>query len=461
MKYRIEKDTMGDVKVPHDALWGAQTQRALENFRISGIKFAFPFGRSFIEALGIIKFAAAASNQKLKLLDSRKAKAIKIASKEVLSGSHDSQFPLDVFQTGSGTSTNMNANEVIANLASKKARIKINANDHVNMSQSSNDVIPTAICISALLDTQRLLLPSLDSLIKVIDKKALSLKGEVKTGRTHLMDAMPIEFSQELSGWSSQLKAVEKSIISAAKEIAYLPQGGTAIGTGINAHKDFGKIFALEVCKLTKLNVKTSSNYFKSLSAQDSAAQLSSAVKNLSLVLTKISNDLRWMNSGPLTGIGEIELEALQPGSSIMPGKVNPVIPEAVAMACADVVGNDVTVSIASQSGNFQLNVMLPVIAYNLLKSISLLSNSMPLLANKAIKTFKVNKKNIEQSLGMNPILVTALNREIGYEKAAHIAKKAYKEQRSIIDVAHDETGLPIKKLKILLNPAKLTKGGL
>ena len=461
MKYRIEKDTMGEVQVPFDALWGAQTQRALENFKISGIKFAFPFGRSFIEALGVIKFAAAASNQKLKLLDSRKAKAIKIASKEVLSGNHDSQFPLDVFQTGSGTSTNMNTNEVIANLASKKARIKINANDDVNMSQSSNDVIPTAICISALLDTQRLLLPSLDSLIKVIDKKASSLRGQVKTGRTHLMDAMPIDFSQELSGWSSQLKVVEKSIISAAKEIAYLPQGGTAIGTGVNAHKDFGKIFASEVSKLTKLNVKTSTNYFKSLSAQDSAAQLSSCVKNLSLVLTKISNDLRWMNSGPLTGLGEIELEALQPGSSIMPGKVNPVIPEAVAMACADVIGNDVTVSIASQSGNFQLNVMLPVIAYNLLKSISLMSNSMPLLGNKAIKTFKVNKKNIEKSLNMNPILVTALNREIGYEKAAHIAKKAYKEQRSIIDVAHEETGLSIKKLKILLNPAKLTKGGL
>ena len=461
MKYRIEKDSMGEVQVPFDALWGAQTQRALENFKISGIKFAFPFGRSFIEALGIIKFAAAASNEKLKLLDSRKSKAIKIASKEVLSGSHDNQFPLDVFQTGSGTSTNMNANEVIANLASKKARIKINENDDVNMSQSSNDVIPTAICISALLDTQRLLLPSLDSLIKVIDKKASSLRGQVKTGRTHLMDAMPIDFSQELSGWSSQLKAVEKSIISAAKEIAYLPQGGTAIGTGVNAHKDFGKIFASEVTKLTKLNVKTSTNYFKSLSAQDSAAQLSSCVKNLSLVLTKISNDLRWMNSGPLTGLGEIELEALQPGSSIMPGKVNPVIPEAVAMACADVIGNDVTVSIASQSGNFQLNVMLPVIAYNLLKSISLMSNSMPLLANKAIKTFKVNKKNIEKSLSMNPILVTALNREIGYEKAAHIAKKAYKEQRSIIDVAHEETGLSIKKLKILLNPAKLTKGGL
>ena len=460
MKYRIEKDTMGEVRVPHDALWGAQTQRALENFTISGIKFTFPFGRSFIEALGIIKYCAAASNQKLKLLDARKSKAIKIASKEVLLGNHDNQFPLDVFQTGSGTSTNMNANEVIANLASKKARIKINPNDHVNMSQSSNDVIPTAICISALLDTHRLLLPSLDTLIKTIDKKALSLKGQVKTGRTHLMDAMPIDFSHELSGWSAQLKTAEKAIISAAREIAQLPQGGTAIGTGINAHKDFGKIFALEVQKLSKLNVKTSSNYFKSLSAQDSAAQLSSSVKNLSLVLTKISNDLRWMNSGPLTGLGEIELEALQPGSSIMPGKVNPVIPEAVAMACADVIGNDLTVSIASQSGNFQLNVMLPVIAYNLLKSINLMSNSMPLLATKAIKTFKVNKKNIAESLGMNPILVTALNREIGYEKAAQIAKKAYKEKRSIVNVAHEETGLPVAKLNALLNPAKLTKGG-
>ena len=461
MKYRIEKDTMGEVKVPHDALWGAQTQRALENFTISGIKFAFPFGRSFIEALGIIKYCAAASNQKLKLLDARKAKAIKIASKEVISGQHDDQFPLDVFQTGSGTSTNMNANEVIANLASKKARIKINPNDHVNMSQSSNDVIPTAICISALLDTHRLLLPSLDALIKTIDKKGLSLKGQVKTGRTHLMDAMPIDFSQELSGWSAQLKTAEKGIILAAKEIALLPQGGTAIGTGINAHKDFGKIFASEVQKLSKLNVKTSSNYFKSLSAQDSAAQLSSSVKNLSLVLTKISNDLRWMNSGPLTGLGEIELEALQPGSSIMPGKVNPVIPEAVAMACADVIGNDLTVSIASQSGNFQLNVMLPVIAYNLLKSISLMANSMPLLAVKAIKNFKVNKNNIAESLGMNPILVTALNREIGYEKAALISKKAYKEKRSIIDVAHEETEISINKLKRLLNPSKLTKGGI
>ena len=461
MKYRIEKDSMGEVKVPEGALWGAQTQRALENFNISGIRFAFPFGRSFIQALGIIKFSAATANQKLQLLDAKKASAIKLASKEVAAGQHDDHFPLDIFQTGSGTSTNMNANEVIATIASKKARIKINPNDHVNMSQSSNDVIPTAICISSMLDTERSLLPALEHLIKTIDKKGSSLKGKVKTGRTHLMDAMPIDFSQELSGWSAQLKAVKKSIQAAVKEMSYLPQGGTAIGTGINAHKDFGRIFAVEVKKLSKLNVKTSSNYFKSLSSQDAAAQLSSSVKNLSLVLTKISNDLRWMNSGPLTGLGEIELEALQPGSSIMPGKVNPVVPEAVAMACADVVGNDVTVSIASQSGNFQLNVMLPVIAYNLLKSITLMANVMPLLANKAIKTFKVNEANISESLGKNPILVTALNREIGYDKAAKIAKKAYKENRAIIDVAHEETGISISQLKALLDPAKLTKGGL
>src|SRR5210317_974325 len=461
MKYRTEKDSLGEVKVPAKALWGAQTQRALDNFTISGIKFAFPFGRSFIEALGMIKFSAAAANNKLKLLPANKTSAIKSASKDIISGLHDDSFPLDVFQTGSGTSTNMNANEVIANIASKKSRLKINANDDVNMSQSSNDVIPTAICVSALIDMNRLLLPNLDTLIKSIDLKMKQVKGNVKTGRTHLMDAMPIDFSQELSGWKAQLEANKKIIVLATNRMNELPQGGTAIGTGINTHKDFSKNFCYELNKLSKFKTKPSKNFYQGLSSVDNAVELSSAIKNLSIILMKISNDLRWMNSGPLTGLGEIELEALQPGSSIMPGKVNPVIPEAVAMACADVIGNDVTVSIASQSGNFQLNVMLPVIAYNLLKSISLMSNSMPLLGNKAIKTFKVNKKNIEKSLSMNPILVTALNREIGYEKAAQIAKKAYKEQRSIIDVAHEETGLSIKKLKILLNPAKLTKGGL
>ncbi len=461
MKYRIEKDSLGEVKVPQKALWGAQTQRALDNFTISGIKFAFPFGRSFIEALGVIKYSAAAANNKLKLLPANKTKAIKTAAKEVVSGLHDESFPLDVFQTGSGTSTNMNANEVIANLASKKSKLKVNANDDVNMSQSSNDVIPTAICISSLIDMQRLLLPNLDYLIETIDKKMKEVKGHVKTGRTHLMDAMPIDFSQELSGWKAQLELNKKTIIAATNRMSELPQGGTAIGTGINSHKDFAKTFCSELNKLTKFKTKPTKNFYQGLSSVDNAVELSSALKNLSIILMKISNDLRWMNSGPLTGLGEIELEALQPGSSIMPGKVNPVIPEAVAMACADVIGNDVTVTVAGQSGNFQLNVMLPVVAYNLLKSINLLGNAMPLLADKAIKSFKVNTKNINESLSKNPILVTALNRIVGYSKAAAIAKKAYKENKPIVDVAHDETGISKAELNKLLDPSKLTKGGI
>ena len=461
MKYRIEKDSLGEVKVPQKALWGAQTQRALDNFTISGIKFAFPFGRSFIEALGIIKFSAASANQKLKLLTAKKAAPIKAASKDVIKGLYDDSFPLDVFQTGSGTSTNMNANEVIANVASKASKVSINANDDVNMSQSSNDVIPTAICISALIDMHRLLLPNLDILIKSIDTKMLSLKGVTKTGRTHLMDAMPIDFSQELSGWKAQLESCKANLINSTNRMNELPQGGTAIGTGINCHKDFSKNFCIEVNKISKLKTKPAKNFFQGLSSVDNAVQLSSALKNLSIVLMKISNDLRWMNSGPLTGLGEIELEALQPGSSIMPGKVNPVIPAAVAMVCADVIGNDTSITVAGQSGNFQLNVMLPVVAYNLLKSINLLGNAMPLLANKAIKTFKVNSKNIDESLSKNPILVTALNRIIGYSKAAAIAKKAYKENKSVIEVAHEETGMSKAELKKLLNPSKLTKGGI
>ena len=461
MKYRIEKDSLGEVKVPQKALWGAQTQRALDNFTISGIKFAFPFGRSFIEALGIIKFSAASANQKLKLLTAKKAAPIKAASKDVIKGLYDDSFPLDVFQTGSGTSTNMNANEVIANVASKTSKVSINANDDVNMSQSSNDVIPTAICISALIDMHRLLLPNLDILIKSIDTKMLSLKGVTKTGRTHLMDAMPIDFSQELSGWKAQLESCKTNLINSTNRMDELPQGGTAIGTGINCHKDFSKNFCIEVNKISKLKTKPAKNFFQGLSSVDNAVELSSALKNLSIVLMKISNDLRWMNSGPLTGLGEIELEALQPGSSIMPGKVNPVIPEAVAMVCADVIGNDTSITVAGQSGNFQLNVMLPVVAYNLLKSINLLGNAMPLLANKAIKTFKVNSKNIDESLSKNPILVTALNRIIGYSKAAAIAKKAYKENKSVIEVAHEETGMSKAELKKLLNPSKLTKGGI
>ena len=455
---RIEKDSLGEVKVPKKALWGAQTQRAIENFPISGIKFKFPFGRSFIKALGLIKYSAAVANQDLGNLTIKKANALKAGAKMVISGEVDDHFPLDVFQTGSGTSTNMNANEVIANLASKKLGETVSPNDDVNMSQSSNDTIPTAICISALLDMEELLMPGLDTLTKEIDEKAKKLKGTIKTGRTHLMDAMPIDFAQELSGWSAQLKSCKSSILSANKRMMELPQGGTAIGTGVNSHKNFSKNFCEALDKVSGLKVKPASNFFQGLSSQDNAAELSSALKNLSLVLMKICNDLRWMNSGPLTGLSDIELEALQPGSSIMPGKVNPVIPEAVSMACADVIGNDLTISIAVQNGNFQLNVMLPVIAYNLLKSINLLGNCMPLLAKKCVKSFKVNKKSVQENLNKNPILVTALNPIIGYKKAAEIAKKAYQEQRAIIDVAEEMTTIERKELESLLDPKNLIK---
>ena len=456
--FRIEHDSLGEVKVPKKALWGAQTQRAIENFPISGIKFRFPFGRSFIKALGAIKHSAAVANQDLGILTIKKSNAIKSAAKMVMVGEVDDHFPLDVFQTGSGTSTNMNANEVIANIATKKLGADVHPNDDVNMSQSSNDTIPTAICLSTLYDMDEYLLPGLDLLISEIDKKAKSLQGTIKTGRTHLMDAMPIDFSQELSGWSAQLKSCKTSLANANQRMLQLPQGGTAIGTGVNSHRNFPKAFCQALEKTSGFKVKPATNFFQGLSSQDSSAELSSALKNLALVLMKICNDLRWMNSGPLTGLSDIELEALQPGSSIMPGKVNPVMPEAVSMACADVIGNDLTVSIAVQSGSFQLNVMLPVIAYNVLKSINLLGNSMPLLAKKCIKSFKVNKKNVSENLDRNPILVTALNPIIGYKKAAEIAKKAYKEKRSIVDVAEEMTAIERKELESLLDPKNLTK---
>jgi fumarate hydratase class II len=461
-QFRIEKDSMGEVKVPKKALWGAQTQRAVENFPISGITMNFPFTDSFITTLGVIKDAAAKANNKLGLLDAKKQKAISKAAKEVWQNKHGNQFPIDVFQTGSGTSTNMNANEVIANLASQYAGEAVDANDHVNMSQSSNDVIPTAINLSCHFDMTTKLMPTLAKLIETIDNKALSVKGTIKTGRTHLMDAMPIDLSQELSAWSSQLVTAQESLNLCIEKLLYLPQGGTAIGTGINAHPKFAKEFSKEVSKIrTSCKAKPSKNFFNSLSAQDVSVQLSGELKNLAVVLMKVSNDLRWMNSGPLAGLGEIELQALQPGSSIMPGKVNPVIPEAVAMVCADVIGNDVSVTVGAQSGNFQLNVMLPVIAYNVLKSVNMLSGAMKVLGPKAIKTFKINHDNIKTSLDKNPILVTALNPVIGYAKAAEIAKKAYKDKRPIIDVAFEETDLTKAQLKKLLDPKKLTLGGI
>ena len=461
--FRIEKDSLGEVYVPRNALYGAQTQRALENFPISGIKMDFPFTNSFVDALGLIKDAAAKSNKSLGLLSSRKANAISKAAKEVWQSKHNDEFPLDVFQTGSGTSSNMNANEVIANLATKFSGISIDPNDDVNMSQSSNDVIPTAIKVSAFLDISNKLYPALDKLISTIEVKANSIKGSVKTGRTHLMDAMPIDFSQELNAWSSQLKNSRDTLSFLEKRLLDLPQGGTAVGTGINAHPRFSKVFAKELSKLVgkSFKAKPSDDFFQELSAQDTAVQVSGELKNLAVILMKISNDLRWMNSGPLSGLSEIELKALQPGSSIMPGKVNPVIPEAVTMVAADVIGNDVTITVAGQAGNFQLNVMLPVVAYNLLKSIAILTGGMNVLADKAIKSFKVNKKNIEAALNKNPILVTALNPVIGYAKAAEIAKKAYKENLPIIEVALAETNLTRAQLNKYLDPEKLTKGGI
>ena len=463
MKFSTEKDSLGEVKVPAKALWGAQTQRAVNNFPISGIKMDFPFTKSFVSSLGLIKDAAARANLRLKLISTKKSKAISRAAKEVWKEKHHKEFPIDVFQTGSGTSSNMNANEVIANLASRYSKLDINPNDDVNMSQSSNDVIPTAIKLSAIMDLDGKLFPALDELIDSIEKKAKSLEGVIKTGRTHLMDAMPIDFSEELGAWASQLSASKEMLRTIEKRFFELPQGGTAVGSGINAHRNFSKYFAQELSKLcnSKKRFSPSKNFYHELSAQDCSVQLSGELKNLAIVLMKISNDLRWMNSGPLAGMSEIELKALQPGSSIMPGKVNPVIPEAVAMASADVIGNDVSITVAAQSGSFQLNVMLPVIAYNLLKSINLIAGSMKVLSKNAIKTFKVNEKNLESSLSKNPILVTALNPIIGYEKAAEIAKKAYKENRPIIEVAAQETDLSKAKLLKLLDPKKLAKGGI
>ena len=455
-KFRIEHDSMGELQVPADALYGAQTQRAIDNFPISGLHLP----REFIRALGLIKAAAADVNLSLGYLKKNQASAISKAALAVANGEYDAQFPIDIFQTGSGTSTNMNANEVIAHLA-VKAGTKVHANDHVNYGQSSNDVIPTAIHVSATLTTTEKLLPALKHLQRVLDRRSRQLKKAVKTGRTHLMDAMPITFGQELSGWSAQIASAIERIEDSLKRMRRLPQGGTAVGTGINADPKFGPAIAVHLKKLTGVKFESASNYFEGMASQDAAVELSGQLKTLAVALMKIANDLRWMNSGPLAGLGEIELPALQPGSSIMPGKVNPVIPEATAMVAAQVIGNDASITIAGQSGNFQLNVMLPLVAHNLLQSIGILANVSRLLADKAIAGFKVNTDRVNQALAMNPILVTALNPVIGYEKGAAIAKQAYKEHRPILEVALETTGLSKDELKKLLDPLTLTKGGI
>ena len=456
-EYRTESDSMGELQVPMDALWGAQTQRAVQNFPVSGI----PMPREFIRAMGLIKAAAAQVNLDLGLLDADKAAAIRLAAASVVSGEVDEHFPIDVFQTGSGTSSNMNANEVIAHLANQGNELGIHPNDHVNMGQSSNDVIPTAIQVSATLVASRQLIPSLLHLAETLDIKAEELNDVVKTGRTHLMDAMPVTFAQELGCWSQQIRSDIKRIKSALKRMRRLPQGGSAVGTGINAHPEFGPRVAAVLQETTGVKFRASNNYFEGISSQDTSVELSGQLKTLACSLMKIANDLRLMNSGPLAGIGEIALPALQPGSSIMPGKVNPVIPEAVCMVCAQVIGNDTTITVAGQSGLFQLNVMMPIVALNLLQSLEILSTVSTLLADSAISGFTVRHDNIRKALERNPILVTALNPVIGYELGAATAKQAYKDGRPIKEVALDMTNLSAEELDRLLDPLELTKGGI
>lgn len=455
--YRIEKDSMGEVRVPAEALYGAQTQRAVENFPISGITFS----RSFIRALGLVKAACAQANQDLGLMEAEMAAAIREAAMAVAEGRYDDQFPIDIFQTGSGTSTNMNANEVIATLASRSLGRKVHPNDHVNMSQSSNDVIPTTINVAAYLEAKDVLLPGLQHLHDTIVAKAAEVGHVVKTGRTHLMDAMPITLGQEMSGWATQVAKGIKRIEAALVRVAELAQGGTAVGTGINADPRFGPRVAAILAEWTGCPFRSSENYFEALSAADAAVELSGQLKTVAASLMKIANDLRWMNSGPIAGLGEIALPALQPGSSIMPGKVNPVIPEAVTMVCAQVIGSDVAVTIGGQSGVFQLNVMLPVIAHNLLLSEKILGNAARVLADKAIAGFVVNEARIAGLVDKNPILVTALNPVIGYEMGAKVAKRAYAEGRSLKDVAAEMTNLSREELDRILDPALLTQGGI
>ena len=434
--YRIEKDSMGDIKVPVDALYGAQTQRANDNFPISGIRF----NRDFIEALGYVKKAAALANNSLGLIDDDKAEAIQSAAQEVIDGEHDRQFVIDIFQTGSGTSSNMNANEVISHIANveKEGDARIHPNDHVNFGQSSNDVIPTAIRISAVLAATKNLIPALNHLKDTFLSKGAEYAHVVKTGRTHLMDAMPVTVEQEFGGYARQLELGIARVESALERVRELPQGGTAVGTGINTHGEFGSRFAEQVSNLTGESFREAENHFEAQATVDAPVELSAQLKTIAVSMMKMSNDLRWMNSGPNSSLGEIQLAALQPGSSIMPGKVNPVIEESVNMVCAQVVGNDAAVTVGGLNGNFELNVMLPVVAHNLLQSINILASAARNFADRSVSKLVVREDVIADKVGKNPILVTALNPIIGYDLAAKIAKKAHKEGTTLREAAID-----------------------
>jgi fumarate hydratase class II len=443
---RLEQDSMGTVEVPVAALYGAQTQRAINNFHLSALRMP----AAFIHAIAQIKKAAAQANLEHRLLSCEITEGIVTACDAIIRGEHSDQFPVDVFQTGSGTSTNMNLNEVIAHLACATTGLKVHPNDHVNMGQS-------AIHISAAMALHHQLLPKLLALEECLDKKSQQLNHRVKTGRTHLMDAMPLTFGQEISGWRSQITSNYERLNAIMPQLLCLAQGGTAVGTGVNTLPNFAARMAHYLQRNTGLEFVPGENFFALMSAQDTAVALSGNLKTLAVSLMKIANDVRWMNSGPLAGLAEISVPELQPGSSIMPGKINPVIAEAVCMVCAQVIGNDTSITIAGQSGNFQLNVMLPLIAYNLLQSIELLANACHQLGENAIAGFTVNDATLDKALAQNPILVTALNPLIGYDKAAAIAKQAYREGRAIIDVAAEQTQLSRNELVHLLNPHTLT----
>ena len=456
---RKEQDSMGDMLVPDDAYYGAQTQRAVENFPISGI----PISKSMIQALGKIKRSAAIVNNELGLLDGKRKNAIVQAADEIIEGKFYSQFPIDIYQTGSGTSSNMNCNEILSNRASEimggviGAKDPVHPNDHVNLGQSSNDVIPTAIHIAANTMLEEELIPALQKLADELDKKAVEFSDIVKIGRTHLQDATPITLGQEFSGYTQMVKNGIKRIQNARGFLSELAIGGTAVGTGINTKAQFGSLVAKEISRFTGISFIEASNHFEAQGAQDAAVETSGALKTIAVSLSKIANDIRWLGSGPRAGLGELILPAVQPGSSIMPGKTNPVICEAMIQGCAQVIGNDMAITIGGQGGVFELNLMLPLIDHNLTNSITILSNSTNIFTEKLITGLKANKEKcagyIEGSLAM----CTSLAPVIGYDKAAQIAYKAFNSGKTVREIAMEDNVLDKDKLDEILNPKSMT----
>jgi len=460
--YRIERDSMGEVKVPKNAYYGAQTQRAVENFPISGIGFP----PKFIRALAIIKHAAASVNEDLGLLDPKIADVIRRAAGEVMEGKLDKEFVVDIFQTGSGTSTNMNVNEVIANralelLGKQRGGKEVHPNDHVNMSQSSNDVIPTAIHISALEAIQKELLPALKELHKALRKKALEFDRIVKIGRTHLADATPIRLGQEFGGYARQIELSIERIKAACGGLEELALGGTAVGTGINTHPEFPARTIKKISEMTGLTFREAQNHFEAQAAKDAVVQASGSLKTLAVSLTKIANDLRWFSSGPRCGIGEIGLPDTQPGSSIMPGKVNPVMCESVLQVAAHVIGCDATITICGQAGNFELNVMMPIMTLRLLEAITFSASVVRAFTEKCVAGIEANRERCEEMVEKSLAMVTALAPVIGYDAAAKIAKESFTSGKTVREVAKAHKVLPEDKLKKILDPWHMTKPGI